>query len=571
MYKNFLRKLFPYIRPHISKLVFASLTMVIATALETAIPEMTGQIVDNLFQNERDQSQSLFFAVILFIVLLLSGIFALISTATSSWVSNKVIMDLRVEMFEKLMYLPKKYFDNNNTGNILSKLTFDVEQIAAAASTVWLEFLKSSVTVLVLVIYLFYKNLELSIILLFILPIIFLAVKKSSQKIRSASSMVQNSMGDMTHLLDENISGNSIIKIYHAQEQEKNKFHRFIKNVRQQRFKVDVTAALNTNLINILLGLALSIVVFSSSISLGMSAGEFLSYFTALAFLIKPSKKLININKPLQIALAAGKSVFDLLDQQEEPNLGKIKPKKFLGHISFKNVYFNYEGGKDVIKNINLEINAGETIAIVGPTGSGKSTLIDLIAKFYRPSRGEILIDGININDLENDSLRKKISYVDQNTRLFNESIFSNIALGQIDKITDNKVKSAAKKAEAIEFISELKDGFDSLIGENGSNLSGGQRQRLAIARAIAKDSPILILDEATSALDSKTEKLVQRAINEMSEGRTSIIIAHRLSTIQSSDRIVVLDKGSIVEIGTHKELLENKGFFAKLIESQFD
>ena len=571
MYKNFLRKLFPYIRPHISKLVFASLTMVIATALETAIPEMTGQIVDNLFQNERDQSQSLFFAVILFIVLLLSGIFALISTATSSWVSNKVIMDLRVEMFEKLMYLPKKYFDNNNTGNILSKLTFDVEQIAAAASTVWLEFLKSSVTVLVLVIYLFYKNLELSIILLFILPIIFLAVKKSSQKIRSASSMVQNSMGDMTHLLDENISGNSIIKIYHAQEQEKNKFYRFIKNVRQQRFKVDVTAALNTNLINILLGLALSIVVFSSSISLGMSAGEFLSYFTALAFLIKPSKKLININKPLQIALAAGKSVFDLLDQQEEPNLGKIKPKKFLGHISFKNVYFNYEGGKDVIKNINIEINAGETIAIVGPTGSGKSTLIDLIAKFYRPSRGEILIDGININDLENDSLRKKISYVDQNTRLFNESIFSNIALGQIDKITDNKVKSAAKKAEAIEFISELKDGFDSLIGENGSNLSGGQRQRLAIARAIAKDSPILILDEATSALDSKTEKLVQRAINEMSEGRTSIIIAHRLSTIQSSDRIVVLDKGSIVEIGTHKELLENKGFYAKLIESQFD
>jgi len=569
-YKQFVSRLFVYLKPHIGKLIFTSVMMMLATALESAIPEITGQIVDELFASERSESSAFLYALALFGVIVLSSIFALTSTAASSWVSNKVIMDLRETMFAKLLKLPKSYFDQNPTGKTLSKLTFDVEQIAAAASTIWLDFIKSSMTVIILISYLFYKNWQLSLSLIILLPLVYLAVQLSSKRMRSASTQVQKSMGSMTHLLDENISGSSLVKIYHAQDQESTKFNNLIKNIRQQRFKVDMTGAFNTAFVNILIGLSLGSVVYFSSTSLQMSAGEFLSFFTAMGMLIKPAKSLVNINKPLQTAMAAGESVFGLIDEQEERNQGVKILSNAKGHIQFNDVSFNYQNNKTVLNKINLNIAPGETVALVGSTGSGKTTIIQLITRFYSPTQGFISIDGVDISEFDIDSLRSQIAFVDQNVRLFNDTVKGNIALGQTETMSDEKIKHAANTSNALQFIEQMQAGFDSEIGEDGGKLSGGQRQRLAIARAIAKDSPILILDEATSALDSETEKQVQAAIDDMQKDRTTIIIAHRLSTIQKADRIVVLRQGNIVELGSHQELLDQKGEYASLYNHQF-
>ncbi|CAC9468569.1 Lipid A export ATP-binding/permease protein MsbA [uncultured Gammaproteobacteria bacterium] len=569
-YKNFTSRLFYYLKPHVSKLVFTSLMMIFATVLEGSIPEITGRIIDDLFVGERNTQTALLYAGILLGVITASSLFALTSTATSSWVSNKVIMDLRANMFAKLLKLPKAYFDQHPTGKTLSKLTYDVEQIANAASTIWLEFVKSFVFVVILITYLFYKSWMLSLSLIVFLPLVFLAVKLSSTRMRNSSRKVRQYMGSMTHLLDENISGNSLVKIYNAQNQESNKFFALIQTIRQQRFKVDMASAFNMTFVNILIGLCLASVVYFSATYLTMTAGEFLSYFTAMGMLVKPAKSLININKPLQTAITAGESVFGLIDEPQEQNTGKKQLKDVKGAIKFNHVSFGYTRQSNVLNNIDLDIKAGQTVALVGSTGSGKTTIIQLLAKFYSPTSGNITIDGIDIGEFELDSLRTQIAFVDQNVRLFNDSVKGNIALGQTQNMSDEKIKGAAKIANAYDFVEALSEKFDSQIGEDGTKLSGGQRQRLAIARAIAKDSPILILDEATSALDSATEKKVQAAIDEMQKNRTTIIIAHRLSTVQKADKIIVLRQGEVIEQGSHQELLSANGEYASLYKHQF-
>ena len=543
--------------------------MVFATLLETAIPEITGQIVDTLFSANRANNAAFSYSVILFSVIALSSIFALISISASSWISNKVIMDLRVNMFTKLLRLPKSYFDKNTTGETLSKLTFDVEQISAAASTIWLEFIKYSFTVIILTGYLFYKSFLLSLSLLVLLPLVYLAVRFSTSRIRKGSARVQESMGKMTHLLDENISGNDLIKIYQAQNSESNKFFSIINTIRQQRFKVDMAGGLNTSIVNALIGLSLACVVYFSSTYLAMSAGDFLAYFTAMGMLVKPAKTLININKPLQQAIVAGKSVFSLIDEEPESNPSNKSIDSISGDICFDNVSFSYDNEKSSLTNINLTIKKGETVALVGSTGSGKTTMVNLLTRFYNPSSGKISINGKDIISFELESYRSNFSYVDQNVRLFNDTVSGNIAFGQKETMSMDLIIDAAKVSNSIEFIEKLDKKFDSDIGEDGVMLSGGQRQRLSIARAIAKDSPILILDEATSALDSATEKLVQSAINKMQQDRTTIIIAHRLSTIQNADRIIVLKDGEIIEQGTHSELIKTSGEYLKLNQQQ--
>jgi len=569
-YREFIKRLYPYMKAHIGKLALTSLMMVFATVFEASIPEITGQIVDTLFTDNRTNDVALFYALALFLVIALSSLFALTSVSASSWISNKVIMDLRVDMFAKLLKLPKAYFDKNTTGGTLSKLTFDVEQISSAASTIWLNFIKSSLTVVLLVGYLFYKNYLLSLTLLVLLPLVYLAVKFSSSRMRSSSKKVQDSMGRMTHLLDENISGSDLIKIYLAQKSESRKFLSLINTIRQQRFKVDIASGLNTALVNILIGLSLACVVYVSSTYLTMTAGDFLAFFTAMGMLVKPAKNLVNINKPLQQAIVAGQSVFQLIDEKSEVNQGKREFENIKGEISFKNVSFSYDGERASLNNINLEIKQGETVALVGSTGSGKTTLVSLIARFYNPTSGSISIDKQDINDIELTALRSQISFVDQNVRLFNDTVKNNIALGQSDTMSIELIEQAADISNSTEFVNKLGKRFETEIGEDGTTLSGGQRQRLSIARAIAKNSPILILDEATSALDSATERLVQSAIDQMQEGRTTIIIAHRLSTIQNADRIVVLKEGEIIEQGSHEELLSKSGEYAKLNAKQF-
>ena len=568
-YRQFVKRLFPYLRTHLGKLIFVSFLMIISTALETAIPEITGRIVDNLFTTERSKESAFLYSIILFGVIALSSLFALTSTSLSSWVSNKVIMDLRVNMFSKLLRLPKSYFDKNTTGETLSKLTYDVEQISSAASVIWLELIKSLLTVIILIVYLFYKNYLLSLSLLILLPLVYLAVKISTIRIRKGSKKVLDSMGKMTHLLDENISGNDLVKIYNAQSHEEGKFSQLVTTIRQQRFKVDVAGGVNTSIVNILIGLCLATVVYFSSTFLAMSAGEFLAFFTAMAMLVKPSKSLININKPLQNAVIAGTSIFGLIDEKPEYSPQSNKASNPIGDISFQNVSFSYGDKAKSLKNINLNIMNGETIALVGATGSGKTTLVNLLTRFYNPTSGKIFINNEDIISFDLKSFRSNFSYVDQNVRLFNDSISGNIAFGQKDTMSKETIANAAKISNSNEFIEKLKNQYDTEIGEDGVTLSGGQRQRLSIARAIAKDSPILILDEATSALDSATEKLVQSAINKMQKGRTTIIIAHRLSTVKNADRIIVLKDGEIIEQGTHEELIKTAGEYLKLTKQQ--
>ena len=568
-FRQFVNRLFPYLKSHIGKLAITSILMVFATALETAIPEITGQIIDTLFGSDRSNETARFYSILLFGTITISALSTLIALSSGSWISNKVILDLRIDMFSKLVTLPKTYFDKNTTGQTLSKLTFDVEQISEAASTIWLDFIKSSITVIILTFYLFYKNLSLSIILIILLPLVFFAVKLSTKRIRDASSKVQDSMGKLTHILDENISGSDLIKIYQAQNSEYTKFNKIINIIRQQWFKVDLAAGLNTSIVNILIGLSLALVVYLSSTKLIMSAGDFLAYFTAMGMLIKPAKTLININKPLQQAVVAGRSVFGLIDEKSEENLGQDLLEKLEGDITFQKVNFSYSSNGAALKNINLNIKQGETIALVGPTGSGKTTLVNLLLRFYNLNDGNILINNKDISGFELESYRSQFSLVDQNVRLFNDSISGNIAFGKSEEISMNTIINAAKISNSNEFIEKLEDKYDSEIGEDGVTLSGGQRQRLSIARAIAKDSPVLILDEATSALDSATEELVQLAINKMQKGRTTIIIAHRLSTIKSADRIIVLKDGEIIEEGKHEDLIKSSGEYLKLTQKQ--
>ena len=563
-YTDFISRLFIYLKAHIGKLIFILLMVALATTLGSLIPEVVGQIVDNLFVNERNKDDALFYALALVGVITANSLFMLFSITASSWVSNKVIMDLRGDIFAKLLKLPKSYFDRNTAGSILSRVTFDIGQLSKVSS-IWLDFIKNSIFVVILIGYLFYKSWELSLSLIIVLPLIAITVKLSSRRIRSSSKKAQQTMSDMTHLLNENISGSSLIKIYNAQKQESKEFHSLVQRLRQQRFKANMASAFNMTSVNILIAFPLSAAVYFSSVYLQMSAGEFLSYFTAMGMLSRPSKGLVNVNKTLQIAVAAGESVFGLMDEEEEKNYGKRQLKEVKGDIKFKGVSFSYLNKKTVLTNIDFEIKAGETVALVGSTGSGKTTIIQLLAKFYSVDSGSITIDGIDISEFELNSLRSQIAFVDQNVRLFNDTVKGNIALGQTDNMSSEKIEHAAKVANAYDFVQEINGQFDAEIGEDGTKLSGGQRQRLAIARAIAKDSPILILDEATSALDSITERQVQAAIGDMQKGRTTIIVAHRLSTIQKADKIIVLNFGQIVEQGTHQELLDLNGKYASL------
>lgn len=563
-FKTFLNRLIPYIRPNIGKLSFVSVMMILASALEASIPEITGMIVDELFSDKKsNNNQPILFSLYLFGLIFASSLFTFLSAITSSWVSTSIIKQIRSEMFNKLMQLPKSYFDKTPLGNNISKFTFDVEQVADATSKIWIDFLKSAVMVIILTAYLFYKSWLLSITLVALIPLIFYSVHKSSSRMRLSSGLIQKSMGEITQQLNEDISGIDILKIYSGQDEEERKFEKLINTVRRHRLKLNISSSLNTAIVNIIIGLCLACVVYISSTSTNMTAGGFLAFFTAMAMLVKPTKNLVNINKPLQIAIVAAESLFGFLDQGIEKDNGKKSIIDLRGEIEFHGVSFRF-GNNKVLKHINLKINAGSSIGIVGHTGCGKSTLAGLITRFYPVSSGRITIDGIDINDLSLENLRKNISLVDQEIRLFNNTIRKNISLGA-EKLDNNRILSACVISNSLDFINKLPDGLETNIGDNGKKLSGGQRQRISIARAIAKKSAILILDEATSSLDSESESQVKNAINAMQSGKTTIIIAHRLSTIKKCDQIVVLSGGEISEIGTHQELLDIKGIYNDL------
>ncbi len=566
------RRLLGYSIPYWKVLLVALLATTVAAATEPAVPALLKPLLDGGFIRKDPGSvhQTLLLLILVFLV---RGISNYVSTVAMNWVSGKVINDLRGEMFHRLLLLPSSYFDVTTSGNIISRITFNVEQVAQAASNVLLGGVRDVLTVLGLLAFIAWIDWQLSLLFLIVVPAVALVIKLVSKRMRRLSTLLQQAMGDMTQIIEEAIKGNRIVKLFGGQQYESKRFDAMANRVRHTNIKIITTSAANVPVVQMIAVLTLAFMIYLVTLAdakNAFSAGDFVAYFGAMGLLFSPLKRLTKINENIQRGLAASASIFDLLAEQAESDQGTQRLERAQGRIEFRNLSLHYESAEiPALRDINLLIQPGETVALVGRSGSGKSSLAALVPRFYLPSSGSVLLDDTDLQALALRDLRANIALVNQDIVLFNDTIAANIAYGAMRESSRDDIIAAAEAAHAMEFIRELPDGLDTMIGENGARLSGGQRQRLAIARALLKDAPVLILDEATSALDSESERHVQDALETLKSGRTSIVIAHRLSTIEHADRIVVLDNGRIVEIGTHRELLDQGGAYSRLHRTQ--
>jgi len=569
LYLRLLRYVFPY-----WKIFAASLLGTIAfAATEPAMPALLKPLLDENFVT-RNPEGLVRLPLLLMLLFIVRGIASFISDYCIKWVATRVVMDLRKEMFDRLQTLPTSYFENNSSGNIIAKFTFNVQLVMNAATNVVITVVKDSLIVIGLLAYALYLNWQLSLVTFLILPPTALVISYFSRRMRQLSRSLQDSVGDITRVIQEAISGSREIKVFGAEDYEATRFQKLNNWIRRYRMKVAIASSLNVPIVQVFTVAALSIVVYFASRQSQadeITVGEFVALITALALLSSPIKRLTKVNVILQKGLAAAESVFALIDEQPETDNGRIIIDKPRGDIEFRSIsYTHYGSDKPVLHDINIKITAGETIALVGPSGGGKTTLANLLPRFYNPTTGNIFLDGVDTQDIKLISLRENIAYVGQHIILFNDTIAANIAYGaQQTEPGEEAIRDAARQAHALEFIEKFPNGLNTLIGENGVRLSAGQRQRLAIARALIKDAPILILDEATSALDTESERIVQLALETLRSGRTSLLIAHRLSTIENADRILAIKDGHIVESGTHSELLQLDGVYARLYRTQ--
>jgi ATP-binding cassette, subfamily B, bacterial MsbA len=567
-FKKIYSRVFNYALKYKWILFISIFSLVILALTNTGFLALIKKITDEGFVEQASNS-AYFLPIALMVLMTIRALSGFVSGYSMRWVSRKIVEDLRFDAFKRLMILPVTYFDSNASGNIVSKLTYETEQLSFVATKVALESIRESLTIIGIVSYMLYLDWTLTLIFALMAPLMAYYLKLVSPKLRKAGGEVQSTMGDMTSASEEAISGQRIVKIFESSLFEFKKFSKIVIRNRKMQTKLAQLSGANSFVIEVLASISLALVVYYS---VGrFTPGEFAAFVGALLMLISPIKKLTGINEQIQIGIAAAISIFSVMDEKKEIDIGKKKLKNITGYIEFKNVTFSYEKiKKPVLKNINIQIMPGEKIALVGKSGGGKTSLVNLIPRFYDLDSGSILIDNNDITEIKLNNLRHHLSLVSQDTILFNDTIYNNIAYGSIKKTDIKKVKQAAKAANALEFINKLPDGFNHKIGDRGVRLSGGQKQRIAIARAILKNAPILLLDEATSALDSESEKLVQQALDNLMHGRTSIVIAHRLSTVINADRIVVIDNGEIVEIGTHQNLLKAKKNYSQLYKKGF-
>jgi len=507
------------------------------------------------------------------------GICGVISNYTMGWLSKRVVYLFRKDIFTKLMRLPASYYDQVSSGQLLAKITYNVDQVAQCNNDTLTVIVRQGCLVIGLFFVMFFASWQLTLLIFLVFPFVIGLIHFASKRFRKLSRRIQRGMGGITQAAEENITGYKEIRIFEAQEYQQQSFMKLLDFNFLQEMKLNLAFSINTPLVQLFGALALALVIyvaFNGYIH-GLTPGSFIAMFSAMIMVLNPIKNLTKVNSTIQRGLAAAESIYGLLDEPEEledkKDLEKnnLKNKlEFNGHLELKNLSFSYPGSSQnlILKNISFKISPGQTIALVGRSGSGKSTLVALIAGFYQPSTGEIFLDQHNIQDLSLRTLRSQVSIVSQHVNLFNDSIFHNIAFGNLSSATEDLVIQAAKAANAWEFIQDLPEGLKTQIGENGLKLSGGQRQRIAIARAILKNAPILILDEATSALDNESERAVKDAIENLKQGRTTLLIAHRLSTIESADQIIVLDQGEIKESGTHSELMMRNGLYKNLHQS---
>ena len=567
-------RLLSYVRPYAKVFALSILGMVGAAATEPLLPALIKPLLDGGFAARGPAWPPAYYAAAMIGIFLLRGLLTFLSAYSLAWVSHRVVLDLRKAMFSRLVRLPTRFFDDSSSGVLLSRIAYDVINVAGAATNVITVGIRDSIAVIGLLGWLLFLNWKLTLIAIAMGPLMVVAVRLVSQRLRRMARETQRSMGDLAHVLEETIECHRIVKIFGGHDYEASRFDRAAQAVRGFNMRHTVAASLVTPITHVLASVALAIIVYvamGDSLAGQTTVGEFASFLTATLMLLAPLKHLTEIQAPLQRGLAAAESVFDMVDTPIEEDRGTLELPRAKGDVTYQAVSITYPTRTEpALAGIDLQIRAGETLALVGGSGGGKTTLVNLLPRFYQPSAGRILLDGHDIQDLTLTSLRANIALVSQDVVLFNDSIYANIAYGRLGGTHEKEVIAAAEAAHAMTFIREMPEGLGTLIGESGVRLSGGQRQRLAIARALLKNAPVLILDEATSALDSDSERHVQAALETLMRGRTTIVIAHRLSTIEGADRIVVLERGRIVEIGKHAELLARGGVYAHLYNQQF-
>ncbi len=568
-------RLLTYVRPYTKAFGLAVLGMIAAAATEPLFPALIKPLLDAGFgPGTQAALPPLAFAAAIVGIFTLRGILSFSSSYLLAWVGNRVVLDLRAAMFARLIRLPARFFDDHSSGTVLSKVAYDVGGVTSAATTVLTVAVQDSIRVIGLLGWLLYLNWKLTLVALAVGPPIALFVRLLSRRLRSMAREAQHAMGDLVHVLEEAIECHKVVKIFGGQDYEARRFERANQRLRGFNMRQTVPAALSTPVTHILASFAFAIIVYialQESLAARTTMGEFASFLVAMLMLLAPLRRLTEMNAPLQRGLAAAESVFELVDAPVEEDQGTQSLVRARGAIEFQSVSLTYPTRTEpALTSVSFALQPGETVALVGGSGGGKTTLANLLPRFYAPQSGRILLDGHDIQALTLESLRANLALVSQDVVLFNDTIRANIAYGRMGAAGEQEVIAAAEAAHAMEFIREMPQGLETLIGENGMRLSGGQRQRLAIARALLKNAPVLILDEATSALDSESERLVQEALDTLMRGRTTLVIAHRLSTIERADRIVVLDRGRIVESGTHAELIARGGVYEKLYRIQF-
>lgn len=568
------KRLWPMISPFKMGIFAAMLAMILNAGVDAYLVSMLKPLVDQGF-GDGDRHFLKIMAFIVVGLIFMRGLTNFVSAYCLAWVSGKVVMTMRQRVFKHLMFMPVTFFDQNSSGKLLSRITYDSEQVASASANALQSVVREGFYILFLITTMFYYSWRLSLVLFLIGPVIAVLIRVVSKRFRRLSRGMQESMGNMTESAEQMLRGHKVVLSFGGQQVEEARFIRTSNDMRRKGMKMTAASAISDPIIQVIASLALAVVLFLAGspdiMGSDLTAGEFAAVIGALMGILRPLKTLTNVNAQFQRGMAACQTLFTLFDLPPEKDNGTFTTERANGDIRFENVTFTYFG-KEVpaLKNISFHLPAGKTVALVGRSGSGKSTIANLITRFYDIDSGTILLDGKNIQDYRLNNLREQCAIVSQQVHLFNDTVANNIAYAAQDKFSREQIERAAQAAYAMEFIEKLPQGLDTVIGENGVNLSGGQRQRLAIARALLRNSPVLVLDEATSALDTESERAIQAALDELQKNRTVLVIAHRLSTIEKADEILVVDHGEIIERGSHQALLNQNGAYKQLHSLQF-